>query len=155
MGYYRGSEVMIVRFITVMSHVFALVVLSLEKVYCLESALRAKRFKTDTAYRSDYITQETWFDFLLGLSYLCAGAELLSLWAGNALVHPGFGLVSSVFNALGTLVVLWFAMEAWRADAYIWVFVIFSAFTGGVSFIHNADHLFFKSTIVRRLDIRI
>ena len=155
MGYYRGAEVLSVRFITVMAHLFALVVLSLEKEYCLMSALRAQRFKTSTEYRSEYLTQETWFDFLLGLSYLCAGAELLSLWSGNALVHTGFGLVSSVFNAFGSLVVLWFAMEAWRADAYIWVFACFSAITGGVAFLHNVNHLFFKSTIVRRLDIRI
>ena len=89
------------------------------------------------------------------LAVVCFAAEFAGVLFGSTVFSPALNVAYSCVHAIGCLLMLLFLMSVWHYSAFVWIFVLFSAFPGVLEGGKLASALVYRTPLCRLIDIRI
>ena len=157
----RVTHLLSLRFVLIVLHVVAVFAVSHDRFFSITQTLRDEvpRGRTIEESMDDLLVKYTQlnsrFKWYLSGMFASTGIELWGMFLGHCVFHNGLNLASILFHAWGVLFTLWMAAEAWTIESFTWIWVAFSLLPAIFASGYIVDHVFYKSTLVRRLDINI
>lgn len=95
------------------------------------------------------------FNWLVGIQAVVFMLEFAGMFSGHAFLQPGFNTIAAVSHFCGAFFGMWCVLEAWAWKSMIVLCIAFHAPVGLAELWFNLDHVFFKSRMLRRIEIRL
>ena len=140
------------RFALTLAH-FSAVVLAWMDKYPLIIRSISRAGLLDDEFLREYDKASYYFNWLVGIQVATFMFEFAGMVSGHAFLQPGFNTVAAVAHFCGALFVIWCVLEAWSWQAMVALCIIFHAPVGLAECVHILDHIFFKSRMLRRIEI--
>ena len=144
--------VVLLRFTLTLAH-FAAVVLAWMDKYPLIMRSISGPGLLDEDFLREYDNASYYFNWLVGIQVATFTFEFVGMVSGHAFLHPGFNTMAAVAHFCGAFFVVWCVLEAWAWQAMIALCIVFHAPVGLAECIFILDHIFFKSRMLRRIEI--
>jgi len=125
------------------------------KYFNLLAALRSERFEDDLAFRGAYFSIDFDYSWLLASSIICNVLEIATMVIGYPSTTSSFNLAAGWLHLFGAYMTCMMLMKAWRIHVYLLIFVLCSAGPMIASALFAVDLVVLKSSVLRRLDVRI
>ena len=142
------------RFTIVLAHAFVTAVLYTQRYYNVVASIAAANLDRQDSFSMEYFKIDNAFAWLLAIAVILNAVEVLLLSFGHPLaVLPN--LLAAALHAAGIIVTCQMLISAWPAEAFFTVFIFSAVVPLAIAFAHAVDLLVFRSSLLRRINIRI